>query len=230
MSTPVVADAPRTLPIDRQPLHEMVAERLRDLITQGAIAPGTRLNEVALGAQLGVSRTPLREAVRMLAGEGLVQHVPARGAVVRRLTRKDAWDALKVLRSLEMLAGELACANASDGQIAEVAEMHAAMMERYAARDRLTYFKLNQAIHSKIVALTGNETLVWAHHAIQARMKHLRFIGNAGADKWADAVAEHEDMIRRLEARDGPGLAAVLGLHLDRTYDRVRDELPNTEV
>ena len=120
-------------PIVRRPLQEEVAARLRDLITQGTIAPGTRINEVALCAKLGVSRTPLREAVRMLAGEGLVELVPARGAVVRKVTLKDVTDSLTVLRNLEGLAGELACSEASEEGIARVAALHEAMMDRYAA-------------------------------------------------------------------------------------------------
>jgi DNA-binding GntR family transcriptional regulator len=210
-------------PIIRRLLQEEVAVRLRDLITQGLIPAGDRLNEVALCAQLGVSRTPLREAVRMLAGEGLVELVPARGAVVRRMTRKDVADSLVVLKSLETLAGRLACSESSDAAIAAVEALHHAMMQRYKVQDRLGYFKLNQSIHASIVALPGNATLIWAHEAIQARMKHIRFVGNAGPAKWADAVAEHEDMVRSLRARDGEALAAVLARHLDNTYDRVKD-------
>lgn len=199
-----------------------MAARLRDLITQGAIPAGSRINEVSLCAQLGVSRTPLREAVRLLAGEGLVELVPARGAVVRRLTLKDVADSLAVLKSLEVLAGRLACAEGSEAGIRKVLDLHAAMMERYAARDRLSYFKLNQAIHTAIVALPGNSTLSWAHQAIQARMKHIRFIGNAGPENWAGAVAEHEEMARALGARDGERLARILATHLDRTLERVQ--------
>ena len=217
-STPDAAPGP----IVRRPLQEEVASRLRDLVTQGVIPAGARLNEVVLCTQLGVSRTPLREAVRMLAGEGLVELVPARGAVVRRLTPKDVADALAVLKSLETLAARLACAEATEEGVAAVEVLHAAMMERYAARDRLPYFKLNQAIHVAIVALAGNATLLWAHEAIGARMKHIRFIGNAGPEKWAGAVAEHEEMMRALRARDGEALACILALHLDRTLDRVR--------
>jgi DNA-binding GntR family transcriptional regulator len=207
--------------IIRRPLQEEVATRLRDLITQGIIPAGARINEVVLGTQLGVSRTPLREAVRMLAGEGLVDLVPARGAVVRKLSVKDVADSLVVLKSMEELAGRLACANASEQGVEEVTALHRAMLERYAERDRLAYFKLNQAIHSALVALSDNATLAWTHEVIQARMKHIRFIGNAEAEKWAGAVEEHEEMIRALQARDGERLAAALGLHLDRTFSRV---------
>lgn len=198
--------------IVRRPLQEEVAARLRDLITQGTIPAGARINEVVLGAKLGVSRTPLREAVRMLAGEGLVELIPARGAVVRKLSAKDMFDSLVVLKSMEDLAGRLACVKATDQGIARVSALHHAMLEDYARRDRLAYFKLNQAIHSAIVALSDNATLAWTHEVIQARMKHIRFIGNAEPEKWAGAVEEHEEMIGALQARDGGRLAAVLGL------------------
>lgn len=207
--------------IVRRSLQEDVAARLRDLITQGVIPAGARLNELALCAELGVSRSPVREAVRVLAGEGLVDLVPARGAVVHRLTEKDVADALAVLKVLEALAGRLACAVATDTGIAAVLRLHAAMMDRYRARDRLAYFKLNQAIHTAIVGLSDNATLVRTHDSIQAQMKHIRYIGNSAPEKWAGAVAEHEEMIRALTARDGEALAQVLVLHLDRTRERV---------
>ena len=212
-------------PIVRRTLHDEVASRVRDLITEGRLTGGSRINEVALGLQLGVSRTPLREAIKTLAGEGLVELVPARGAVVRRFTRKDVADNLAVLKALEILAGRLACRDAPGEGIASVQALHAAMMERYAARDRLSYFKLNQAIHTAIVALSGNAALVWAHEAIQARMKRIRFIGNEGPEKWAGAVGEHEEMVEALRHRDGEALAEVLARHLDRTMERVQDKL-----
>ncbi|MFC0387187.1 GntR family transcriptional regulator [Muricoccus vinaceus] len=224
-ASPPEPEAATIGPIVRRPLQEEVAARLRDLITLGEIPAGGRINEVALGTRLGVSRTPLREAVRMLAGEGLLELVPARGAVVRRYTGRDLADSLVVLKSLETLAARLACRDGTEGGIASVAALHDAMMERYARRDRLAYFKLNQAIHTAIVALPGNATLSWAHEAIQARMQHIRFIGNAAPEKWAGAVEEHEEMIRALSTRDGEALAAVLALHLDRTFERVRDLL-----
>lgn len=209
-------------PIERRPLQEEVASRLRDLVTQGDIPAGGRINEAVLCLQLGVSRTPLREAVRMLAGEGLLELVPARGAVVRKLDEKGVADALAVLKSLESLAAHAACEQASRAEIAHITGLHAQMMRCYRERDRLPYFKLNQAIHTAVVAATGNATLAWAHEAVQARMKHIRFIGNAGPQKWAGAVSEHKEMMVALRARDGAALAEVLARHLDQTFERVR--------
>ncbi len=208
-------------PIARVSLHDQVVGRVRDLIIEGVLTAGTRINEVQLCQQLGVSRTPLREALKFLASEGLIELVAARGAVVRAFTAKDVRDMLDVLGVLEAYAARLACRVAGDAGIAEVRQLHDRMVERYAARDRLTYFKLNQAIHSAFLALSGNAALAEAHAAIQSRMKRIRYIGNEEPPKWAEALAEHEEMIRALEARDGDALAAIVVRHLENTWARV---------
>jgi DNA-binding GntR family transcriptional regulator len=216
-------DAPASdQPIARQSLHDQVAGRLRDMVIDGRLAAGSRLNEVALGQALGVSRTPLREALKTLAGEGLLELVPARGAVVRSFTAKDVADSMEVLKALEQLASQRVCALATDAQIAELLTLHAAMRERYEARDRLPYFKLNQAFHSAIVSMADNATLFRMHEMLQAQMKRIRFIGHEGEEKWAAAMAEHEEMAAALARRDGAALAEVIGRHHEQGSIRIR--------
>jgi DNA-binding GntR family transcriptional regulator len=211
--------------ITRRTLHEEVLERLRDMIIEGRLAPGQRINEGVVGAQLGVSRTPLREAIKTLASEGLVEIQPAKGAMVRKFSERDLLQILAVLTALEQLGGRIACAQASDETIAGIKAMHDRMMELYVARDRLDYFKLNQAIHSAIVGASGNDVLVEMHGTLQARIKRLRFIGNEGPEKWAGAVSDHEEIIEALLKRDGEALATAIGHHMDETLVRVRDVL-----
>jgi DNA-binding GntR family transcriptional regulator len=208
-------------PIARRTLPELVLERVRDMIIEGQLAPGDRINEGELGARLGVSRTPLREALRSLASEGLIELVPSRGALVRRFTAKDVRDVLDVLAMLEAKAGRLAVARASDVDIAALRALHDEMMGLYARRDRLPYFKLNQAFHSGLVALSGNSALVQCHTQLQSGLKRIRYIGNEAPQAWAGAVAEHEAMIAALERRDADALAAVLETHMDGTWERV---------
>ncbi|BBK44674.1 GntR family transcriptional regulator [Allostella vacuolata] len=212
-----------TLPIVRQSLHEAVVGRVRDMITEGELAPGSRIHEGNLGRALGVSRTPLREALKFLASEGLIELVPTRGAVVRRLTAQDVQDALAVLGGLEAQAGRLVCARASDAELAEIRCLHERMMERYAARDRLPYFKLNQEIHSRILAASGNAVLAYVHGILQARLKRIRYIGNEAPDRWAGAVADHEAIMAALDRRDGEAAAAALAAHMEASWERVRD-------
>lgn len=217
-----VAGYPR---ITRRTLHEEVLERLRDMIIEGTLAPGQRINEGVVGAQLGVSRTPLREAIKTLASEGLVEILPAKGAIVRKFTARDLGQILQVLKSLEQLGARIACEQASDATIQAIEALHTRMMALYAAKNRLEYFKLNQAIHSAIVAASGNAVLMEMHETLQARIKRLRFIGNEGPSKWAGAVAEHEEMIAALLKRDAPALEEVIGRHMDSTRLRVADVL-----
>ena len=131
LATTIVAGAR----IERRPLHEEVIDQLRDRIVQGELAPGARLNERVLCEQLGISRTPLREAIKMLATEGLVDLLPNRGAIVTPLKAANIADTLAVMGALESLAGELACANASDTQIGEIRALHYEMLAHHARRD-----------------------------------------------------------------------------------------------
>jgi DNA-binding GntR family transcriptional regulator len=211
------------VPIQRRSLHEAVASKLRDLIIEGQLAAGARLVETELGLKLGVSRTPLREAIRTLASEGLVDLVPAKGAVVRRFSLDDVRHMLEAIAVLEQFAARQACARASDAEVEAIARLHRAMMVQYRRRKRLAYYKLNQAVHSAIVLAAHNPEIADMHERLQARMKRIRYVGNHEPEKWACAVAEHEEMIAALGRRDDAALAEVLGRHLSCTFDRVRD-------
>lgn len=214
---------PEIAPIERPTLHNVVVSRLRDMIIEGVLQPGVRIHEGQLGQQLGVSRTPLREGLKVLAMEGLVELIPGRGAMVRTLTGKDIKDMLSVLSALENLAGALTCEHATDAEIAGVKRLHDEMLRHYRSGDRLQYFKCNQLIHSQLIALARNESLAMLHDILQSRMKRIRFIGDQNDETWSAAVEDHEEMMAALEARDGRRLSAALVEHLERTWDRIRD-------
>lgn len=222
IDAPAGLDAP-VLPISRIPLHEAVVNRLRDMIIEGQLAPGARLPEAQLGGQLGVSRTPLREAIKFLASEGLVELLPGRGAQVRRFSPKDIEDMLTVLKTLEVLAARTACVRASDAGIAGVRALHDRMLVFYERRQRLDYYKLNQQIHTTIVALADNEPLAYTHGILQSRLKRVRFIGSDGPVNWGKAVDEHNEIIAALEARDPDRLADIITFHLTGAWERVRE-------
>jgi DNA-binding GntR family transcriptional regulator len=211
--------------IARRSLHEAVTERLRDLIVEGELPEGSRILERELCDRLGVSRTPLREALKVLAVEGLVEILPNRGAIVSRLGVREARDMLRVIARLEGLAGELACANARDDEIAAIREMHERMLAFYRSGERSDYFRLNQEIHLSIVRVARNEQLRAVHALLHARMKRIRFRGNDIPENWAAAVADHNDMVAALERRDGKSLGAVLQRHLDASWDRLAASL-----
>ena len=211
--------------IERPTLHNVVVSRIRDMIIEGMLPTGVRIHEGQLGEQLGISRTPLREALKVLASEGLVELIPSRGAMVRKLTRKDAHDMLDVLSHLEAMAGPLTCRNATDDEIREVRRLHDEMLELYRQRDRLPYFKLNQQIHSALISLAGNESLSLVHEILQTRMKRIRYIGDQTEESWHAAIQDHEEMIAALEARDGERLKAAMVGHLQGSWDRIQSAI-----
>jgi DNA-binding GntR family transcriptional regulator len=204
----------RIAPISRRPLHEEAIDRVRDLIVQGRLGSGERLNERLLCEQLGISRTPLREAIKLLATEGLVALLPNRGAVVAPLEPARLAEILQVMGSLEALAGELACRNATPQRLAEVRALHEEMLQMHARGDLAGYFRHNQAIHMKIVEASGNATLANTYRQLNANARRGRYMANLSKDRWDKAVREHEEILAALEARDVQRLKQLLQDHL----------------
>ena len=198
----------------RRPLHEETVDRLRDLIVQGELAPGSRLNERVLTARLGVSRTPLREAIKLLATEGLVDLLPNRGAIVAPIDPARIAQTLAVMGALESLAGELVCAQASDQSLAEIRALHFEMLAMHARRDLDGYFRYNQAIHLKIVEASGNAALAQTYRQLNANVRRVRYMANLSPERWDAAVQEHEAILAALNARDAARLKRLLREHL----------------
>ncbi|MBM3367304.1 MAG: GntR family transcriptional regulator [Betaproteobacteria bacterium] len=201
-------------PIVRRPLHEEAADRVRDLIVQGQLAPGTRLNERLLTAQFGLSRTPLREAFKVLATEGLVKLLPNRGAIVSQIDPVHLAETLAVMGALEALAGELACLIATDAQLNEIRALHYEMLAHHARGDLAGYFKFNQAIHLKIVKFSGNAVLHTTYRQMNGYVRRARYIANLSPERWDAAVREHEEILAALLARNVKRLKSLLSDHL----------------
>jgi DNA-binding GntR family transcriptional regulator len=207
--------------IDRLGLSAAVCVRLREMIIEGVLPPGTRLNERVLCEQLNVSRTPLREAFKTLAVEGLIVLQPNRGAVVAQMSVPEIEHTFEVMGALEGLSGELACARALDSEIAEVKALHFEMLAAHARRDLPAYYKLNHAIHDRMNAMARNPVLTETYQQINARIQSLRFRSNFNQDKWDAAVREHGSMQEALERRDGKALREILQQHLRNKRDAV---------
>lgn len=209
-------------PIVRVSLHEELAQRLRPMIVEGDIPPGERINERALCERFGVSRTPLREALKVLAAEGYVELTPNRGARAAVLTMRDLEEAFPVMGALEALAGELAARNASDAEIAAILSDHARMRAAHLAGDRPTYFRLNEGIHLAIAEASGNPTLCRMQRSLDGRVRRGRYQANISKARWDQAMAEHELIATALAARDGAALGATLRAHLENKLAALR--------
>lgn len=207
--------------IPRQVLHQEVAVRLRQRIVEGQLAPGAKLNERELAQALNVSRTPLREAIKMLAAEGLVELLPNRGAVVAQMSEQDVIDTFEVIAGLEGQSGELAAQRISEAELAEIRALHFEMMAAWTRRDLPTYYRINAQIHTLINAAARNPVLAQTWRNVNARLQALRFRSNFDEAKWKRAVKEHERMVELLAARDAAGLRALLIAHLMHKRDAV---------
>lgn len=216
--------------IPRQVLHQEVAVRLRQRIVEGQLAPGAKLNERELAELLNVSRTPLREAIKMLAAEGLVELLPNRGAVVAQMSAQDVADTFEVIAGLEGQSGELAAQRITDAELAEIRALHYEMMAAYTRRDLPTYYRLNAQIHTQINAAARNPVLAQTWRTVNARLQALRFRSNFDEAKWKRAVKGHERMVELLAARDAAGLRALLIEHLMHKRDAVLELMKNGQL
>lgn len=212
-------------PVLRRLLHEEAADRIRDLIVQGQLAPGTRLNERLLTAQFGLSRTPLREAFKVLATEGLVELLPNRGAIVSQIDAERLAQTLAVMGALEALAGEFACLNATEAQLNEIRALHYEMLAHHARGDLAGYFKFNQAIHLKIVKYSGNAVLHTTYRQMNGYVRRARYMANLSRERWDAAIGEHNEILAALGARDAKRLKALLSDHLAHKLASVLAEL-----
>jgi DNA-binding GntR family transcriptional regulator len=217
------------LAIPRQALHQEVAARLRQRLVEGSIAPGSKLNERELAEALNVSRTPLREAIRMLAAEGLVELLPNRGAVALQLGADDVAHTFEVIAGLEGQSGELAAQRITDAELAEIRALHYEMLAAHARRDLSTYYRINARIHALINAAARNPVLSQTYAQVNARLQALRFRSNFDDAKWQRAVDEHGRMVELLAARDAAGLRALLVTHLNNKRDAVLEQMRKRE-
>jgi DNA-binding GntR family transcriptional regulator len=210
--------------IDRRPLHGEVAERLRAMITEGRLEPGARLNERVLCEQLQVSRTPLREALKVLAAERLVELNPNRGASVVALSRDDVEQLFEMMAALEGLAGSLAAQRRTPAELARVQALHRQMFDAHAAGDLAAYYDLNRRIHFEISRCARNAVLAETCDSVNIRIQNLRFRSNLKPERWDRAVEEHRRILAAFEVGDGECLRALLEEHLRHKRDAVLED------
>ncbi len=199
----------------RRSRTEIAAERLREQIVTGARPPGSRLAEVALARELGMSRTPIREALKLLAREGLVELIPHRGARVAPLRLDELARTIEVMRALERLVGELAVMRAQQAEVEAICRAHREMLAAFRRRQLEPYFAANQTIHLGLVRATHNPVLYDTYARLNARIRRHRFMANLDPRRWAEAVAEHERILELFLAGRGAELGRLLAEHLD---------------
>jgi DNA-binding GntR family transcriptional regulator len=201
---------------DEGSLHDEILSRLRDYIVEGNIPDGARISERQLCEMLKVSRTPLREALKVLASEGLLELLPHRGARVRPLNADDIRELFDLMGGLEGLAGRLACERISDEEIEKIEQLHHDMYGFYMRREMQGYFRMNQLIHRAIVDAAGNAALRATYESLAGRIRRVRFSANFARqrERWSEAMREHEIILETLRRRAGGELSDILFQHL----------------
>lgn len=200
--------------ISRKSLHQELVDRLQLLIVSNQLEPGTKVPEKELCEQFGVSRTPMREALKVLAADGLVTLEQNRGAWVTQITADEVEEVFPILGALEALAGELACKRISDAEIRNIRKLHELLLNNYENRNLDAYFKTNQKIHRAILLAAKNSTLTNYWQGLTVRMQRARYLANMSDERWSEAVSEHERIMQFLQQRSGPELAATLIEHM----------------
>lgn len=197
------------------PLRDVVFNTLRQAILTGDLKPGERLMEIHLADKLGVSRTPIREAIRKLELEGLVTMIPRRGAEVAQITEKSMMDVLEVRRAMDALCTELACVRISEEEIAALSKACEAFEEAVDGKDIKIIAKADVAFHDIIVQATGNLRLVQLINNLSEQMYRYRFEYLKDTSCHQSLIAEHRVIYDSIVKKDKEAASEAAKLHID---------------
>jgi len=210
-----------SMPILRTQLHDEVLRRLGSMILRGDMPPGSRINERSLCDQLQVSRTPLREAVKVLAADGLVELLPNRGARIAPLSVTEVAENFEVLALLERHASEWATKRLSDTAIQELYRLHHAMLEYSRVGDSENQLQMDLRIHRLIVDAAGNRVLTSIHHGLARKVERARYLASIAPDRVRRSMEEHEAILEAILGRDPKHVADTLYTHCLNTREAV---------
>jgi DNA-binding GntR family transcriptional regulator len=204
-------------------LHDEVAAQLRERIFAGELLPGTFLDEARLAEQMHISRTPLREALKVLTAEGLVRHEPRRGSFVNEVTEQDLDEIFPVIALLEGQCAREAATNASDADIEALEALHDKLQRHAKARRINDYYAANFAIHEAIIALANNRWLAQVIGDLRKILKLARLQQLHAPGRLDQSLSEHMAVFAALKARDPDGAEAAMRTHLSRQRGALRD-------
>lgn len=204
-------------------LHDEVAAQLRERIFSGELAPGSFLDEVRLAEQIGISRTPLREALKVLTAEGLVRHEPRRGCFVNEVTEQDLDEIFPVIALLEGRCAYEAAQHATDADLAELEDMHQKLVRAAKGKRINDYYAANLAIHEAIITLAGNRWLAGVIHDLRKILKLSRQQQLHAPGRLDQSLSEHLAVFAALKARDAEGAEAAMRTHLTRQREALRE-------
>ncbi len=216
--------------IARKTLAEQVADELRNLVLLEKLKPGASIPERETAAALGVSRTPLRESLRILALEGLVEIAPNRAPRIANPSLADIKSLLQVQGALEALAGELACNMASDAELAEITLLESDMQRVSDTCDPLEFFQKDMAFHESIVAASKNNALIATHKTYNTRLWRARFISSRRRLNRSGTLQQHSTIVQSLLERESGRCSEALRSHLEIGFCNIEMALKEQQV
>jgi DNA-binding GntR family transcriptional regulator len=202
-------------------LHYQVADRLRDMVVAGDLIPGDSISERELCELFGISRTPLREALKVLVSEDLVRLLPRRGAMVAHISPEMLIEKFQAAKVLEAYAAEFACAN-SDPQDVEALEELMQKIEASVAKEQVgRYFEATGRFHRNLVEMTGNKTLIKVYSEVMAHLTRARVIGLRSEPNQIEAAKFHRDLLRAIKRQDAAAAKRLMIEFMDRVQRKV---------
>lgn len=216
-------------PLRRRALHLEAVDSIREMIIGGQLSPGARLVEAELCETFGISRTPLREALRVLETEGLVRFFPNRGAEVSKISSQEVLEQFEVVANLERVALELAMARMKPADLNRLNRMHERMLLLYEDRKRRRCFQKDYDIHDRIVSLAGNAVLENLHRTLMVRSRRVRYFALHSESRWSESMAEHDAFMQAINAGDADTASILMRDHVLRTGAIVSDFVSSRE-
>lgn len=214
--------------VEKKFVHLNLLDSLREVFIEGEVPPGTKVPEAELCARFGISRTPLREALKVLAAEGHIELLPNRGARVRVLSIEEIDGLFTVTGALEGLAGEQVCSRIQEDEVAMLQCLHNQMWKAFRQRDSHSYYALNRQVHEEIVRATHNSILEAHYFLVNARLRQIRFASPMTEEIWMRAMTEHEGMMNALQRRDGAAMSSILKTHLKNKSEAILSAMRET--
>lgn len=207
--------------LSRQRLGDQIADALRNQILLGELQPGSNIPERETASALGVSRTPLREALVILEGEGLVSMSPARSPRVSNPSLENLTHLLYVQSALEALAGECACDQMTEQEFQHIESLNLTLQAMSENAEPIDFFAADMAFHEAIVAATKNAPLIKTHKQYNARLWRVRFMSSRKRIKRVSTLNDHSEIVEGLRHRDKQKTSAVLSRHLRTAIDNI---------
>ena len=207
------------------PLRDVVFNTLRQAILTGELKPGERLMEIHLANRLGVSRTPIREAIRKLELEGLVTMIPRRGAEVAQITEKSMSDVLEVRRAMDALCAELACERISDEEIKDLKAACDNFERAVRSKDAKKIAQADVELHDIIVKATGNSRLVQLINNLSEQMYRYRYEYIKDASQHSRLIEEHRIIYESIVRKDKVTASQAAKMHIDNQEKAIMKQL-----